>query len=172
MCVFCFLFFNTVFVPQYEIYQTVYSEIQLKKINKQAACCRIIHGGCFWCAVLTSLSSPMSVLHCGSNPHIVIITLLSDLLLQDNIWAHSNCDGVWRRERKMSQSDRLCVCSPGSVGGVTGGRSEGLSSTVADLEVVLFPARLFAQHSVGLVQLHKLAVQCWVWRIAVWVQLQ
>lgn len=79
--------------------------------------------------------------------------------------------------RKMSktQSARLCVCSPGgSVGGVTGGRSERLSSSVAvtDFEVVLFPAGLFAQHPVRLVQLHKLAVQCRVGRIAIRVQLQ
>lgn len=43
---------------------------------------------------------------------------------------------------------------------------------MSDFEVILLPAQVFAQHSVGLVQLHKLAVERWVGWIAVWVQLQ
>lgn len=54
--------------------------------------------------------------------------------------------------------------SPASVAGVSGGRSEDLSTTIrlSYFEVVLLPTQIFAQHPVGLVQLHKLAVQCWV----------
>lgn len=67
-----------------------------------------------------------------------------------------------------------CVSSPGSVACVTGGRSEGLASTVwmPDFEVVLLPAQVFTQHSVGLVQFNKLAVQRWIGWVTVWVQLQ
>lgn len=56
---------------------------------------------------------------------------------------------------------------------MTGGGSEGLASTVwtSDFEVVLLPALVLAQHAVGLVQLHKLAVQRWVGWVTVWVQL-
>lgn len=80
-----------------------------------------------------------------------------------------------KTNKKKAQTDRQCVSSPGSVAaGVTGGtRSEGLAPTVrmSYFEVVRLPARLFAQHPVGLVQLHKLAVQRRVGWVAVWVQL-
>lgn len=48
--------------------------------------------------------------------------------------------------------------------GVTRGRSEDLTSAVwaSNFEVILLPAQLFAQHAVGFIQLHKLAVQLWV----------
>lgn len=66
-----------------------------------------------------------------------------------------------------------CASSPGSVAGVTRAGSEDLTSTVwmPDFEVVLLPAQVFAQHSVGLVQFNKLAVQRRVGRVTVWVQL-
>lgn len=70
-------------------------------------------------------------------------------------------------------TNRLCVSSPGSVAAVAGGRSEGLAPAVwmPDFDVVLLPAQVLTQHSVGLVQLHKLAVQRWVGWVTVWVQL-
>jgi len=43
---------------------------------------------------------------------------------------------------------------------------------VLDFEVVFLPAQLFAQHSVGFIQLHKLAVQPRVGRVAVRMQLR
>lgn len=74
----------------------------------------------------------------------------------------------------QAQTDRLCVSSPFSVVGVTGGRSEGLVPTVRmpDLKIIILPAQVLTQHSVGLVQLDKLAVQRWVGRVPVWVQLR
>ncbi len=52
-------------------------------------------------------------------------------------------------------------------------RSEGLAPTVliSDFKVILLPAQVLAQHSVSLIQLHKLAVQRWVGWVTVWVQL-
>lgn len=67
----------------------------------------------------------------------------------------------------------MCASSPGSVAGVTIGRTEGLAPSVwaPDFEVILLPAQFLAQHPVGLVQLHKLAVQRWVGWVAVRVKL-
>lgn len=61
-----------------------------------------------------------------------------------------------------------------SVAAVAGGRSEHLTSTVraVELDVVLLPAQFFAQCFVGFMQLHKLAVQRRICRVAVRVQLQ
>lgn len=66
-----------------------------------------------------------------------------------------------------------CESPPGSVAGVTGGRTEARAPTVGMLNfnVILLSAQLLAQHPVGLVQLHKLAVQRRVGRVTVWVQL-
>lgn len=74
---------------------------------------------------------------------------------------------------KQAQTDSGIISSPGCVACVTGGRSEGLATTVwmSHFEVILFPAPIFAQHSVGLVQLHEEAVQRWVGWVTVWVQL-
>lgn len=68
----------------------------------------------------------------------------------------------------------MCLSPPVPVAGIAGGGSEGLAATVwmSDFEVILLPAQLLAQHPVGLVQLHKLAVQGWVGRVAVWMHLQ
>lgn len=71
-------------------------------------------------------------------------------------------------------STNIAGCLPGIVGCVSGGRCEGLTLSVrlCDSEVILLPAGVFTQDSVGLVQLNKLAVQRWVVWVSVWVQLQ
>lgn len=57
---------------------------------------------------------------------------------------------------------------------VAGRGSEGLPPTVGvlDFQVILPPTPLLAQHPVGLVQRHKLAVQAWVGWVTVRVQLR
>jgi hypothetical protein len=68
----------------------------------------------------------------------------------------------------------LSVCTFVYVPGVVcGGGSEGLSPGVRVPlpQVVLSPGHLLTQHPVGLVQLHKLAMQPRVRRVTVWVHL-
>lgn len=65
------------------------------------------------------------------------------------------------------------MCLPGVVGGVSGGRTKGLTLSVRlrEFEVILLPAQVLTQNSVGFIKLNKLAVQCWVGWVAIWVQL-
>lgn len=97
------------------------------------------------------------------------------LLLKRNI-SHL-CLGLsvrgWSCYASLMSTNSLCLSSPGTVTCVTGGRSKGpaLAIRMPDLSVVLPSAQVLTQHSVGLVQLHKLAVQCRVGWVTVWVQL-
>lgn len=52
--------------------------------------------------------------------------------------------------------------------------SEGVTAWVgvSDPEVIFFPASVSAKYPVGLVQLHKLAVQAGVGGVTVWMQLK
>lgn len=65
------------------------------------------------------------------------------------------------------------MCLPGVVSGVTGGRAKGLTVSVRlpEFGVVLLPARVLAQDSVGFIKLNKLSVQRRVGWVTIWVQL-